>query len=301
MTASTLNFRTPAKINLALNILRKRPDGYHELETLLQMVSLYDEVTLERRPDGIVIECDQPGIPCDATNLAHKAARLLQKTVAKETLGVHIRLKKRIPAGGGLGGGSGNAAGVLLGLNRLWDLRLPRTTLQTLAGQLGSDVPFFLSAPTAIGRGRGELIEPLPSPKKFSVILVHPGFPIATAWVYTQLNLALTKNANDISILQKFLSKSDVVGIGSHLANDLESIVVPGFPVIGAIKEQLQTLGAVGTLLSGSGSTVFGIFAQPETAQAAFSRLTGGPWQVFLTQTVEHLGQLFPDDLLNYP
>lgn len=298
-----LAFRTPAKINLGLQILGKRADGFHELETLLQMVSLYDDIELETRPSGIELECEHPDIPRDESNLVVKAARLLQdKFPSRRDLGARIRLIKRIPAGGGLGGGSGNAAGVLLGLNVLWDLGLKKADLLSLAGKLGSDVPFFLFAPCALGKGRGEILSPVQPSKKFNVVLVFPRFPIATAWVYRNLKLELTNKANHINLLQKFLSSSDVKLLGLNLYNDLECVVLQNHAVIQTLKDNLLISGAVGSLLSGSGSTVFGIFDDPKKAQEACSGLLKKEsWDVFLTETVHSLSQLFPEEMLNYP
>jgi len=156
-----IKFKTPAKINLGLHIHGKREDGFHELETIFQMVSLYDDVELELLSSGIKLECDMPGVPTDDTNLVCKAALLLRQSYQVEGKGVSIRLKKKIPFGAGLGGGSGNAAGVLMGLNRLWDLNIEREKLLTLAAELGSDVPFFLTSPCALGMGRGEQLKAL--------------------------------------------------------------------------------------------------------------------------------------------
>lgn len=298
-----LAFRTPAKINLGLQIVRKREDGYHELETLFQMVSLYDDIELETLPVGIELECDNPDIPRDETNLVVKAARLLQEMFPdRKNLGARIRLVKRIPAGGGLGGGSGNAAGVLLGLNTLWDLRLKREDLLTLAAKLGSDVPFFLFAPSALGKGRGEILFPLQQAKKFSVILVFPKFPIATSWVYQSLKLELTKRENHINLLQKFYSQSDIERLGAHLYNDLEPVVLKEYPVIQALKDELRLSGASGSLLSGSGATVFGVYADNKVAQTAYSRLFKKErWDLFLTETIGSFAELFPEEILKYP
>ncbi len=294
-----LKFRTPAKVNLTLNILRKREDGFHELETILQMVSLYDELELESLPLGIELECDTPGIPTDETNLACKAALLLQETCRVEDRGVRIRLKKNIPFGAGLGGGSGNAAGVLMGLNRLWNLNMSREKLAILATELGSDVPFFVTSPCALGVGRGEQLEVLAPCSKFQVLLVFPGFPIATPWVYQNLKLKLTKRENNISILRKFLSLSDIASLGSQLHNDLEPVVIQRFPEIQIIKDELQARGALGVLLSGSGSTVFGIFNDPEKARVACAGLNG-EWERVVTETIGSFSEFLPGEILNY-
>ena len=295
-----LKFKTPAKVNLGLHVHGKREDGFHELETIFQMVSLFDDVELELLSSGIKLECDTPGIPTDDTNLVCKAALLLRKSYQVEGKGVSIRLKKKIPFGAGLGGGSGNAAGVLMGLNRLWDLNIEREKLFTLAAELGSDVSFFLTSPCALGKGRGERLKVLEPCSKFQVLLVFPGFPIATSWVYQNLRLKLTKRPNNISILRKNLSLSDITSLGSQLYNDLESVVIQKFPEVKVVKDELWAWGALGVLLSGSGSTVFGIFDDPEKAQVACASLNGD-WERVVTETIESFTEFYPKEILNYP
>ena len=295
-----IKFKTPAKINLGLHIHGKREDGFHELETIFQMVSLFDDVELELLSSGIKLECDTPGIPTDDTNLVCKAALLLRKSYQVEGKGVSIRLKKKIPFGAGLGGGSGNAAGVLMGLNRLWDLNIEREKLFTLAAELGSDVPFFLTSPCALGKGRGERLKVLEPCSKFQVLLVFPGFPIATSWVYQNLRLKLTKRPNNISILRKNLSLSNITSLGSQLYNDLESVVIQKFPEVKVVKDELWAWGALGVLLSGSGSAVFGIFDDPEKAQVACASLNGD-WERVVTETIESFTEFYPEEILNYP
>ena len=295
-----LKFKTPAKVNLGLHIHRKREDGFHELETIFQMVSLYDEIELESQSSGIELECNISGIPEGSANLAYKAALLLKKFCQVKDRGVRIRLKKYIPAGAGLGGGSGNAAGVLMGLNLLWDLDLKKEKLSILSSELGSDVPFFLTSPLALGTGRGEQLEVLEPRFKFQVLLVFPGFSISTLWVYQNLKLKLTKRENNISILRKNLSLSDIAGLGSKLYNDLEPVVIQRFPEIQIIKGELQAQGALGVLLSGSGSTVYGIFDDPEKADAACSGLNGD-WGRVVTETIGSFSEFLPGEILNYP
>jgi len=297
----TLSFKTPAKINLGLHIHHKREDGYHELETLLQMVSLYDSIELETLSTGIELICDQPGIPKDHTNLVVQAAQLLLDTCTSENKpGVRIRLDKKIPSGAGLGGGSGNAAGVLMGLNVLWDLKLSREHLAHLAAKLGADVPFFLTAPRAVGKGKGDEVTSIQSIGKFEILLVYPGFPIATPWVYQNLNLKLTNPQNNISILKKFLSESQVEKLGNSLFNDLELVVTKRYPEIQAIKDELSDLGAKGSLLSGSGSTVFAIFDNPDDAKSACTKINRGNREVFLTKTIACFSEFLPNEMLNY-
>ncbi|MFQ5716236.1 MAG: 4-(cytidine 5'-diphospho)-2-C-methyl-D-erythritol kinase [Nitrospinales bacterium] len=299
-----LTFKTPAKINLGLFILRKRTDGYHELETLFQMVGLYDEMEVECLPSpGIEFHCDHPDIPSDSANLAFQAARLLWDAFPDRVRhGVRIKLNKVIPSGAGLGGGSGNAAGTLMGLNALWNLRLTRQDLMQLAPKLGADVAFFLSTPCALGAGRGERLTPAqPAAKKFYALVVFPRFQIATAWVYKNLNLELTKKENNISILRKFLSQSEIASLGDSLRNDLEPVVIQKYPVIQTLKDELKACGAQGALMSGSGSAVFGVFENLERAKNARANLKRKNWDVFLTETISCFSEFLPEKILNYP
>jgi 4-diphosphocytidyl-2-C-methyl-D-erythritol kinase len=297
-----LVFKTPAKINLGLFIIGKRPDGYHDLETLFQMVSLCDTVELESLENKVELVCDDSRVPTDETNLMTRAARLLQERFPDRSgLGCRMVLKKKIPMGAGLGGGSGNAAGILMGLNRLWDLKLQRAELSRIAAQLGSDIPFFLCAPSALGEGRGERLTALQSPKKFHVILVFPRVSMATAEVYQALNFNLTKNSKNIKILREFFSQSNIISLGAHLHNDLEPVVIERLPVVVSIKQKLSSLNADGTLLSGSGSVVFGIFENSQVAQEAYFRCCEEDWDTFLTETVSSFSEFMPENLLNYP
>lgn len=298
MTANTLVFKTPAKVNLGLHILGKREDGFHELETLFQMVNWCDEIRMEWLPEGLDLVCNEPDIPIDERNLVIKAARLLQTRFPDQCQGAKIHLTKNIPHGAGLGGGSGNAAGTLLALNSLWGLELKRQDLILLASELGSDVPFFLLSPCAIGRGRGEILEPVRNPIKFYILMVYPGFPISTAGVFGNLKLKLTKRENNISILKKFLMQSEFAQLGAAWINDLEPIVFQEYPEIFEIKKEMLALGAKGALLSGSGSTVFGIFDNPETAKTVYARFKGGEFRVFLAESVANLSELYPEEVL---
>ncbi|GJL78683.1 MAG: 4-diphosphocytidyl-2-C-methyl-D-erythritol kinase [Nitrospinaceae bacterium] len=296
-----LSFKTPAKINLALRILGRREDGYHDLITLLQMVTLFDSISLETIPSGVELQCDAPEIPKDHTNLVLQAAHLLQEAYPGEKRGVRIGLQKNIPSGAGLGGGSGNAAGALMGLNVFWDMKLSREDLVPLAQKLGSDVPFFLTAPCALGKGRGDEMAPVQTTAKFYVLLIYPGVSIATSWVYQNLKLKLTKRKNNISILQKFLLESQVACLGECLENDLEPVVFKRYPAIQAIREELSGLGADGCLLSGSGSTVFAIFDNPDRAKSAYAKFNKGNGGVFLTETVSSFSEFWPQEMLSYP
>jgi 4-diphosphocytidyl-2-C-methyl-D-erythritol kinase len=293
-----LQFKTPAKINLGLHIHKKRDDGFHELESLFQMVAWYDEVELEETQENVELFCDTPGIPNDETNLVVKAARLLENRCTGKCSGVKITLKKNIPSGAGLGGGSGNAAGVLLALNIIWNLKIPRDDLISMASELGSDVPFFLMSPCAIGTGRGEILQSVENRISFYILMIYPGFPISTPWVYGNLKLKLTKPKNNISILKNFILRSNFAQLGAALYNDLEPVVFKRYPEILRIKNELLNSGAGGALLSGSGSTVFGIFDNPEIAKKALVRFTEGKHRVFLAKSITSFSDFFPKEMI---
>lgn len=294
-----LQFKTPAKINLGLHIHKKREDGFHELETLFQMVAWFDEMEMEGAPEKVELFCDTPGIPNDESNLVIKAARLLQNNFPGKCDGVKIKLQKNIPSGAGLGGGSGNAAGALLALNILWNLKIPRDDLISMASELGSDVPFFLMSPCAIGTGKGEILQPVENPISFYILMIYPGFPISTPWVYGNLKLKLTKSENNISILKNFLMRSEFAQLGAALYNDLEPVVFKRYPEILRIKNELLSSGAGGALLSGSGSTVFGIFDNPEIAKKALARFTGGKYRVCLAKSITRFSEFFPKEMIS--
>lgn len=267
MTAFTL--LAPAKINLYLAVTGKRSDGYHTLHSLFCPVGLADTLTIELTPGGISVTCNNPAVPEDNTNTVYMAARaFLEKTQIDS--GLHIDINKRIPVAAGLGGGSSNAAAVLKGLNRYYHKPLSDKELHKLATTIGADVPFFLVGKAAWAKGIGDQLTPVDDIPSWPVILVDPGTPLSTAAIYKNLNLRLTKCAQKHKNLsfEKLLSNK-----GCGLCNDLEPVAVKQCPAILDIKARLSGLGAVGTLMSGSGSTVFGIFKKMTTAQHAFDQL----------------------------
>ncbi len=271
---NVLTLRAPAKINLGLLILGKRPDGYHEIETVLQMVSLYDEVSIEEGGEGIQLSLDTPGLPEGEENLVVRAAGRFYREL-ESTPHVRIGLKKKIPVGAGLGGGSSDAAATLAGLNRLRGDPLPLPRLMELAAELGMDVPFFLFSATALATGRGERLQALPSPSPpLWVLLVHPGLHISTQEVYRGVKLGLTTKNKHISI-RRFLVTTFTRG-HSEVPNDLERVTFEAYPQLREIKELILELGALGGAMSGSGSTLFGIFPDREAAEAAGRELEDG-------------------------
>lgn len=263
------------------------------------MVTWFDEMELEKTSEKVELVCDTPEIPNDETNLVVKAARLLQKHFPGKCGGVKMKLHKNIPSGAGLGGGSGNAAGVLLALNYLWGLKIPQKDLMMIASELGSDVPFFLMSPCAIGTGKGEILKPIENPLSFYILMIYPDFPLSASWVYGNLKLKLTKAENNISILKNFLMRSQFAQLGAALYNDLEPVVFKSYPKVLEIKGELRNSGAGGALLSGSGSTVFGIFDNPELAKKALARFAGKKYKVFLAKNVTSFSEFFPEEMIS--
>ncbi len=263
-----LTLFSPGKINLYLKITGKRPDGYHELKTLMQAVELFDELSIEKSNGGIEVTCDDPSIPGGSKNIVYKAAELLLGSLKS---GVRIHLKKQIPALAGLGGGSGNAAFALTGINSLFNLNTPASKLESLALQCGADVPFFLSPGRALAEGIGERLTKIEYPEELFIILVNPGITKpSTKAIYERFKFGLTKQSvlDNNTLLD--ISNNKLCGI---LHNDLEPVVAEMYPVIYAIKEDLIKAGAKDALMSGSGLTVFGLAGNHREAEAIAERL----------------------------
>lgn len=268
---NTLRVLAPAKVNLFLRIIGRRPDGYHLLDSLLVPVSLYDEITVAvtNGQQGITLTCDDPTIPCDETNLASKAAALLCREAGLQVR-ITLSLCKRIPAGAGLGGGSSDAAAVLKSLNTLLSLGLTDSQLCALATRLGADVPFFIPCrPMQVG-GIGEVLTEVSSLSVRWLVIVVPPFGVSTPWAY--------RRYDELEAIAPLLPRpSAFQSLGEKLpplslVNDLEKAVLPQYPLIGQLKDRLLHLGAEGALMSGSGSAVFGVFqnyAAAEQAQGA--------------------------------
>jgi 4-diphosphocytidyl-2-C-methyl-D-erythritol kinase len=279
----TLTLPSFAKINWALHVLGRRPDSYHELHTIFQTVTLHDRLRLTlRADDAIEIQCDAPGIPVDETNLVYRAAALLRERYGAGR-GVRIILEKRIPEGGGLGGGSSNAAVTMLGLAHLWRIKTTARELAHLGARLGADVPFFFMGGTARGCGLGTRVAPLADVAETHLLIVTPSVKVLTTEAYKALSApALTKAKDDIMLS---ISRADAQFpdlLPYHLHNDFERVVLRLEPEIERAREALRLAGARGSLLAGSGASVFGIFDNREAQEraAALLRVESG-WRVF--------------------
>ncbi len=300
-----LTLKAPAKINWFLKVLGRRDDGFHEIESLMQKVSLHDVLKISAA-DELSLTADG-GIP-ETANLVYKAARLLKSTCSVRS-GAHLELHKNIPAGAGLGGGSSDAASTLMGLNQFWSLDLSRESLSQLGAQLGSDVPFFLYGPASFVSGRGEKLVPCRAIKKLHILLVKPPFEISTAWAYNNLKTTgmpvneaqqtgtagtisedlpkltkKTEKVNNIKLLIRNIEEAQFSAISGSELNDLESVIISEFHVIADIKVRLRELGADYALMSGSGSTVYGVFRSRDRAEAAAGEFPG-----FWTSAVQTL------------
>jgi 4-diphosphocytidyl-2-C-methyl-D-erythritol kinase len=269
---STVSRQSPCKVNLLLNILAKRADGFHELETVMQPVQLCDQLTVAKAATGLTLTCSLAALPVDGTNLVHKAATAFLSAAAI-TDGVSIRLEKNIPLAAGLGGGSGNAAHTLCALNELFGLPLNSAKLTELAAALGSDVPFFLQSQPALATGRGELVQPLspfPALRGAHILLIHPGFGISTAWAYQSLAKfpdALNGKVGRAQHLISLLQGTDLAAAGRAFYNSLEAPALPKHPLLALYQEFLRASGAPAVLMSGSGSTTFAIAPNREAAE----------------------------------
>jgi 4-diphosphocytidyl-2-C-methyl-D-erythritol kinase len=286
-----LRVRSYAKINLGLEVLGSREDGFHELRTLFQTVDLRDEIVLRPRPRGIVVTCDHPLVPTDGTNLAARAAEAVRR-FAGVGEGVEIAIRKRIPVGGGLGGGSSNAAATLMGLDRLWRLGLDPVDLHRLARRLGADVPYFLVGGTALGLGRGDEVYPLRRQVRGHVVVVDPGVPVSTARVFSRVDERLTPRMNSNSIFT-FVSR-ELEGAGAYrvLVNDLEEAALEEAPALREqvvrVRDVLWREGARCAALSGSGSSFFGLFGGARAARRAAAALESEGFRASVARTLTH-------------
>ncbi len=279
-----MRIKSFAKINLGLEVVGRRGDGYHDIRTLFQWISLHDVLTIEEAPGPeIVLSGDDPEVPWDGTNLAARAARLLQERTGVRR-GASIRIEKRIPAGRGLAGGSGDAAMTLLGLNALWELGLGPEDLDALGRSLGADIPFFFRGGLCLGEGIGDVLTPLPELARRFLVLALPDFPVPTPLVYRALDEpgpSLTSRPKD-SKMCRFFETGEI----ASLENDLEAAVFRFYPQLQEIKRFFQARDAELSLVTGSGSAVYGLFRDRSAAQDCLAAATGPGRRSLLAETV---------------
>lgn len=277
-----------AKINLGLDVVRRLENGYHEVRMIMQTVGIADILTLEKRPFGITVSTDNGELPTDENNLIYKAAKLmLEKHGLSE--GVHIHLEKHIPIAAGMAGGSTDAAATFIGINELFKLGDSEEELRELGVKVGADVPYCIMGGTALAEGIGELLTPLPSPPDCYLVVAKPDINVSTKFVYEHIDNEGVEHHPDIDGMIEALHKGDLSGIVSRLENVLEVVTVKAHPVITEIKNTLNENGAMGSLMSGSGPTVFGLFEKKEIAEKALVAVQekGLAKQLFVTGFTE--------------
>ncbi|QSZ27478.1 4-(cytidine 5'-diphospho)-2-C-methyl-D-erythritol kinase [Aceticella autotrophica] len=272
-----------AKINLSLDVLGRRSDGYHLVSMVMQSVNLYDMLVFEKS-DNLSINCNNRDIPLDENNLIMKAALILKDKYGGS--GAEIFLNKKIPIAAGLGGGSSNAAATLYALNKLWKLNLNKKDLKEIALLLGADVPFFIEGGTKLSEGIGERLKDLKAPK-MSVLIVNPAVNVSTAEVYKRYDDLNISNNNYTKKMIKAINSGNIYNIAEKLGNDLERVTINMYPIIEKMKTDMAELGAIGTLMSGSGSTVFGIFDEDKLLQNAEKEFNKRGFFAYIANTID--------------
>ena len=286
-----IKLKAMAKINLGLDVIRRREDGYHEVSMVMQSIRLYDRIGIRivQKP-GITVATNLHYLPVNENNLVYKAAKLLMDEFAIDK-GVHIELEKHIPVAAGLAGGSSDAASVLFGINSLFSLALTQEELMVRGKQIGADVPFCIMRGTALAEGIGEKLTPLPPMPKCYIVLAKPGISVSTKFVYQNLELEGIDSHPDMAALQKSLAAGSLTDMAANMGNILETVTVKHYPVIQELKDFMMDRGAIHAMMSGSGPTVFGIFKQENVAKKVYFQLKKFPLakQVFLTEAYQNI------------
>lgn len=280
-----LRLNAYAKINLTLDVLGDRPDGYHDIETVLHTIELHDSLTIREDGDGITVRCASPEVPDDTRNVVYRAAQLLRDTF-RVSRGVEVELTKSIPIASGLGGGSSDAAVTLLGLAQMWKLRLTDRQLLELASRVGSDVPFFLLGGAAQAAGRGERVRKLrPLPTTW-VVLARPPVQVSTEWAYRVLDHEAVRRRPDTEAVVRALEAEDTAAVGRLLCNVFEEVVTAHYPVVGEIRRRMEASKPLGVSLSGTGPVMFALVANESAARTMSSDLATLPGvEVYVTRT----------------
>ena len=274
-----------AKINLGLDVVRRLENGYHEVKMVMQTVGIYDVLSFERMGEGIVVTTDSGELPTNEDNLIYKAAKLMMETYGIQE-GVRIHLEKHIPIAAGMAGGSTDAAATMKGINRLFDLGCTLEELMRLGVKIGADVPYCIMGGTTLAEGIGEKLTALPPAPECYLLVAKPDINVSTKFVYEHLDAAGVEKHPDIDGMVKAIEEESLQGVLDRMENVLESVTVPAYPIIDTIKERMKELGALNSLMSGSGPTVFGIFIEKDKAKEAYEIITGEGLakQVFVTE-----------------
>lgn len=308
----TITLKMPAKINLSIDVLNKRSDGYHNVKMVMQAIDLYDTVCVKKQSNGITVECPHPNVPEDERNIAWRATELFYealdamshdkngsmnhdlsnalnqqaRTQLETSRGAHIRIEKNIPVFAGLGGGSTNAAGVLIALNKLHNNCLNDKQLLQISKRIGADVAFFLRGGTQISEGIGEMLTELPDLTGVHLVLVKPDFSVSTPWVYQNLDFNQLGERPDTAKVVKAVKENNISSLALNLRNVLESVTVKQYSEVGIIMEKMMQKGALASRMTGSGPTVFGIFSDEKMAKLAQTELLKEYTQVYHNKTI---------------
>lgn len=280
-----MRIKAYAKVNISLDIVGKREDGYHLLEMIMQSIDLYDEIIIEKQKEEITIKCNKPYVPTDERNLAYKAAKLFIEKYNIES-GVNINIKKNIPVCAGLAGGSTDGAAVLKVLNSLFNINAPDEELMELGLKLGADVPYCIKGGTALCEGIGEKVTELKGFKDKIIVLVKPPFGVSTKSVYQEFNLEKAKNHPNTDLIIEAISNDDLRVVCNNMKNLLENVTLKKHKILISIKEEMRYNGAMGTMMSGSGPTVFAFFDDMLKAQRCFEKMKEKYSDVFITRTI---------------
>lgn len=280
-----IRLKALAKINLGLDVLRRREDGYHEVRMVMQTLKMYDKITMKKTQEpGIEIKSNLFYVPENENNLAYRAAKLLMDEFHLEE-GVFIDLQKFIPVAAGMAGGSADAAAVLYGMNRMFQLKLSKQQLMKRGVQIGADVPYCIMRGTVLAEGIGERLTPLSPMPACSVVVAKPPISVSTKFVYENLELDKIDRHPQIDIVLEGLREGNLHKVAANMGNVLETVTIPNYPVIAEIRDQMLEMGALGAMMSGSGPTVFGLYEDEKSAQKAYEKLREGSLakQVYLT------------------
>ena len=277
-----IKIKARAKINLSLDVKAKRPDGYHEVCMVMQTIALHDVVSLEKTERGLEVTCNNPKIPMGNGNIAYRAAQIMVEKYEINS-GIKITIDKRIPVAAGLAGGSADAAAVLKGINALFSLGLQQHELMDVGKCIGADVPFCIKGGTVLAEGIGEILTELVPLPEMSIVLVTPKIEVPTAWVYNNLDLNMIQSRPNTYAIINAVEKRDINALAKNMINVLETVTVPRYGIIEEIKTRLVNLGAAGSIMSGSGPSVFGVFTDAQKAKNAYSEMKDDRWDCFLT------------------
>jgi len=280
-----MELKSFAKINLSIDVVGEREDGYHEVRMIMQSIGLYDVINLNKRNSGIKLYCKDPYVPCDDRNIVYKALDLIRKKY-DVPYGMEIDIDKKIPVAAGLAGGSTNGASAIIGANEIWNLNMSYDDMLSVAKQVGADVSFCIKGGTALAEGIGEKITELPSLGNTYIVLASPNISVSTKEVYNNLKMDEIVARPDIDRMVKAINEGNIKYIGGNMINVLETVTIRKYPIIQEIKRIMVEFGALGSIMSGSGPSVFGLFAHKEGAEKCHNRLIDYMKNVYIVETV---------------